>query len=80
MTVSKDELIQAFSNAKNFKSSDNEATLEGIYVEGPFISEKKAGAQKREFILKANGKFIDALIHCLNRSFLLNNLRYQSYL
>ena len=61
MTVSKDELIQAFSNAKNFKSSDNEAMLEGIYVEGPFISEKKAGAQKREFILKANGKFIDEL-------------------
>ncbi|MBQ2381751.1 MAG: N-acetylglucosamine-6-phosphate deacetylase [Succinivibrio sp.] len=61
MTVAKDELIKAFSTAKNFICSENESSLEGIYVEGPFISEKKAGAQKIECILKPDGQFIDDL-------------------
>ena len=61
LTVSKDELIRAFSNAKKFKCSEGESSLEGIYVEGPFISEKKSGAQKIECILKPDRKFIDDL-------------------
>ena len=55
MTMSKDDISSALKVASSFKSPDDGALVEGIYMEGPFISPKKAGAQrsylcKRTFI------------------------------
>ncbi len=45
MTMSKDDISSALKVASSFKSPDDGALVEGIYMEGPFISPKKAGAQ-----------------------------------
>lgn len=53
MTQSKDIIINALENVKNFMKAQSEgARLLGVHLEGPFIAEKFAGAQPSEYILQ----------------------------
>ena len=45
MTMSEDSISKALKCAASFNSEEDMASLEGVYLEGPFISSKKLGAQ-----------------------------------
>lgn len=49
MTLSKEQLLDIMSAAKHYRSGGG-AHFVGIHMEGPFISEKKKGAQAAEYI------------------------------
>ncbi|WP_397539429.1 N-acetylglucosamine-6-phosphate deacetylase [Rummeliibacillus pycnus] len=51
ITQSKDAIEAALSNLANFKSTEDEAEILGIHIEGPFISKKRAGAQPLQHIV-----------------------------
>jgi len=51
MTQSIEVIESALTNVAQFDNSDGEARLLGIHVEGPFVSEKRAGAQPVEYII-----------------------------
>ncbi|MGG0657622.1 N-acetylglucosamine-6-phosphate deacetylase [Rummeliibacillus pycnus] len=51
MTQSKDAIEAALSNLANFRSTEDEAEILGIHIEGPFISQKRAGAQPLQHIV-----------------------------
>lgn len=53
MTLTTDKLQKIFDTAGNFTNSTG-ATIRGITMEGPFISEKKKGAQNSAHIIKPN--------------------------
>lgn len=56
-------LKKSINSALEFKQqlNDNEASLEGIYMEGPFVSPKKLGAQNPEYVLKPNSQDLESL-------------------
>lgn len=60
MTVSKKEIEDAFSAARNVKNSCGYygARIIGVNSEGPFINPSKKGAQAEEHILKPDAEFI----------------------
>lgn len=51
MTQSDAAISAALKNAASFKADGTQAEMLGIYLEGPFISPKRAGAQPREYIV-----------------------------
>lgn len=51
MTQSFQNIERAIENIAQFTSNPDEAELLGIHVEGPFISEKRVGAQPIEYIV-----------------------------
>lgn len=57
MTMSEDDILNAVSAAASYTTSDTEANLDGIYMEGPFVSVKKLGAQNREYLKSPDIKF-----------------------
>lgn len=57
MTMSEEVIFKALKNASAFKAPLNGADLEGIYLEGPFISSNKAGAQNPQYVRKADLDF-----------------------
>lgn len=59
MTMGKETLLKAFANAAGFVPGANEASLEGINMEGPFVSPQKAGAQNPQFVIAPDLKFFD---------------------
>ncbi len=62
MTQSVEAMKNAISAAADFGSPDGKgATLLGVHAEGPFISEKYAGAQPREYIVPPSVKLFDDL-------------------
>lgn len=63
MTMPLDAIKKSINSAINFKHqlNDNEASLEGIYMEGPFVSPKKLGAQNPEYVLKPNAEDLESL-------------------
>ena len=62
MTMSYEDIMKALDSAKSFRARDNEASLEGVYLEGPFISRKKVGAQNPDFVRSCDDAFADLLL------------------
>ncbi len=50
MTLPEDQLSCICRNVANFKESQDGATLWGIYLEGPFLSRAKKGAQNESYL------------------------------
>lgn len=62
MTLSKEELISILSNVKSFMEQAHKGAVpRGVYLEGPFISEKKKGAQDAKYVAKPDKNFFDDL-------------------
>lgn len=62
MTMSVQSIKKAITNAKKFKPTDSQSSVEGVYLEGPFINELKKGAQNCAYIQKPNSKILKDLI------------------
>lgn len=60
MTLNVEHLKDIFSNAASYRSKEG-AELVGIYMEGPFLSSGKKGAQAEEHLRKADVKLFEAL-------------------
>ncbi len=61
MTMDKSALEKAFISAKDFNSKKHNASIEGIYMEGPFISKDKIGAQNPKYLKNPDVEFFDDL-------------------
>ncbi len=63
MTMPVEAIKQSINSALEFKRqlNDKEASLEGIYMEGPFVSPKKLGAQNPEYVLNPNAQDLESL-------------------
>ena len=57
MTMAKEDIVKACANARNFVPQDDEASLLGIYMEGPFVSPHKVGAQNPHYVLAPSVDF-----------------------
>ncbi|MGH4120505.1 N-acetylglucosamine-6-phosphate deacetylase [Clostridium sp.] len=63
MTMSAEKIYAALDNVRNqMKKKINGAKILGAHMEGPFINKKYKGAQKEDFIIKPNFKFIEDYI------------------
>lgn len=51
MTQSIEAIESALANLGQFENNEDEASLLGIHVEGPYLSKKRAGAQPIEYII-----------------------------
>ncbi|MCL1695000.1 N-acetylglucosamine-6-phosphate deacetylase [Lysinibacillus sp. BPa_S21] len=56
MTQSIEAIESALMNVAQFENNDDEASLLGIHVEGPYVSKKRAGAQPIEYIILPSTK------------------------
>lgn len=60
MTMDREKIYNALSNIKHcMKLNLQGAKILGAHVEGPFISEKYKGAQKEDYIIEPEYKFIE---------------------
>ncbi len=50
MTISEEALAQVFDCVRGYAGSEPGARIAGIYMEGPFFSEKRKGAQSSEHL------------------------------
>lgn len=62
MTASKEEIERALQNIRDHKNSDDKAKVLGVYLEGPFFSSEKKGAQAAKHLRNPDIKLIDAFI------------------
>jgi len=60
MTLDVEHLKDIFSNAASYQS-DEGAEFAGIYMEGPFLSAKKRGAQSEKYLQKADAELFEML-------------------
>lgn len=66
MTMGLNEIASAFANAAHFKAKDDEADLVGIYMEGPFVSHLKLGAQNPKYVMAPDPLAFRQLQHTAN--------------
>jgi len=59
MTESEAEIIKALTAVREYGESCSGATLLGVHLEGPFVSETFAGAQPREYITAPSVEIFD---------------------
>ena len=59
MTMSKEHIINALENIKNYTPKSNEASVVGVHMEGPFINANKTGAQDSRYIVPIDLDLID---------------------
>ena len=57
MTLSKERLKDIFATVKEIQPSEELARIVGINMEGPFVSEKKKGAQNGKYIVHPDAAF-----------------------
>ncbi len=65
MTLSEEDLTKVMKNAASYKKTQEDgkrAYFQGINMEGPFISEKKCGAQNTKYIRKPDIDMFNRLI------------------
>ena len=60
MTMSREDIVKACANARSYTPDADEASLGGIYMEGPFVSPNKVGAQNPQFVHAPSLEFFDA--------------------
>lgn len=58
MTQSVSAIEEALQNIARFKRQDGEAEILGVHVEGPFISEQRAGAQPLQYIIPPSSGYV----------------------
>ncbi|MCD7819224.1 MAG: N-acetylglucosamine-6-phosphate deacetylase [Lachnospiraceae bacterium] len=68
MTVSEEQLMRVAKAAASFHS-DSGAVLAGLYMEGPFISAAKKGAQNEKFIRRPDAELFQRLQEAANGGF-----------
>lgn len=61
MTMSREDIVKACANARACAQhqADDEASLLGIYMEGPFVSPNKVGAQNPKYVHKPDVDFFE---------------------
>ncbi len=59
MTMAKADIEKACINGANYKVKDDGANLVGIYMEGPFVSHQKIGAQNPDFVIEPSAQFFE---------------------
>ncbi|WP_138419534.1 N-acetylglucosamine-6-phosphate deacetylase [Aquibacillus sediminis] len=59
ITQSPTNIEHALKNVATYRNEEGEAEIIGVHLEGPFIEEKKAGAQPREYILAPSKQQFD---------------------
>mgnify|MGYP000049010701 CR=1 FL=1 len=57
MTMSREDILKACTNARDFSPDVKCSSLVGINMEGPFVSPHKAGAQNPVFVMKPDPEF-----------------------
>ncbi|MEK6264674.1 MAG: N-acetylglucosamine-6-phosphate deacetylase [Clostridium sp.] len=63
MTMSEEKIYAALDNIRlHMKKEINGSKILGAHMEGPFINKKYKGAQKEDFIIKPNFKFVEDYI------------------
>lgn len=65
MTLGKDDIEKAFENVSNYRKnqSKDEARLQGIHMEGPFINKIYKGAQNESYIVPPDVKLIESYLN-----------------
>ncbi len=66
MTMSKHDILKALENVKRAMNKKVDgAKIQGVHMEGPFISKKYKGAQNEKYIIKADYEFIKPYLDIL---------------
>lgn len=62
MTMDESRIVKSLKTAASFRAEDDMASLEGVYLEGPFISSKKLGAQNSLYVREPDEKLLEKFI------------------
>lgn len=61
MTMAGEDIKRACAAARDFKAAEAEASLTGIYMEGPFVAPAKVGAQNPAFVQRPSRDFFEEM-------------------
>ncbi len=62
MTMDEGSILKSLRCAATFKAEENMASLEGVYLEGPFISPKKLGAQNFLYVREPDESLLEKFL------------------
>lgn len=57
MTMSDEDIFRACSNGADFRPEEDESDIVGMYMEGPFVSRNKLGAQNPKYVKPPSADF-----------------------